>query len=177
MMEATISCSTDRPRVPPLPPLWAESRNDGEGSGKGSLPSPSTHCASGHRPLDLPREGSNKRASMEGQDNPHAPCSEVTASFPTTMKSLLVGGESVDLQAQGANHSMEPLTPSPHSQTPALPRSPVQVIGQSHGHQRGTNPREEAGRVAGQHLHSLCPVFRELARGRAVAASVTLAGG
>lgn len=35
-----------------------------------------------------------------------------------------------------------------------MPDSPVEVIGQGHGDQGGAHPREEAGRVAGQHLQT-----------------------
>lgn len=45
--------------------------------------------------------------------------------------------------------------PPPGRPTPALPRSPVQVVGHGHGHQGRADAREQAGGVAGQHPRRL----------------------
>lgn len=42
--------------------------------------------------------------------------------------------------------------PPPRPTVRPRPHSPVEVIGQGHSQQGGTDPPEEAGRVAGQHL-------------------------
>lgn len=45
--------------------------------------------------------------------------------------------------------------PPPGRPAPALPRSPVQVVGHGHGHQGRADAREQAGGVAGQHPRRL----------------------
>lgn len=48
-----------------------------------------------------------------------------------------------------------PPSPALTAQPGHQPRSPVEVIGQSHGQQGGADAPEQAGRVAGQHLRIL----------------------